>query len=923
MKKLMSFNTSALGKRALTLGVLLFAVFTAFTMLSNKKSETMDPIPTPEPQGKNPVKWTWEAGSEEGEIVFTAMIDKGWYIYSQNIEEGGPVPTEFVIEESDGFEFEGKLAEEGKMIEKHDQLFDMVIKKYADKVVFRGKGKLTKPEGSIKGYLTYMTCDDSKCLPPDDVDFSIKLSKKAPAVKGEEGGVVSPPNGAMGIPTSNNSKNPVQWNHTTRKLPNGDYELTWKAKIKKGWWVYSQDLEDGGPLPTEVVFEESADFKLIGIVEEKGDMISKFDKMFNMNLNKYKKEMTLVARVKALKPTSKVSGYLSFMTCDDSKCLPPEDVEFSHNFAGGTGTGSMNGNSGESGASGSQAAAGEKSAEDLGDDKTDPEPASGSGGSQSGLTNTAGDAASAAALLNAGSGDKENTKTDAKAKQKNLKNEVKEASLGVAATLGDKGISYYKNAITDCGKSGDQGKDRALGIIFLLGLAGGFFALFTPCVFPMIPLTVSFFTKSSKTKGEGIKNAILYAVSIIAIYVLLGSVVTAVFGVSALYEMATNPYLNLFFFAIFVVFAISFFGYFEITLPAALVNKADEASDKGGLIGIFFMALTLALVSFSCTGPIVGSVLVDAGSRGELLGPIIGMLGFSVALAVPFAFFAAFPGYLNAMPSSGGWLNTVKVVLGFIELIFALKFFSNADMVMQWGLLPREVFLGIWVILFLALAIYLLGKIRFPHDSPLKKLSPIRLGLAVLSFVAAGYLGYGLMGNPIPLVSGFPPPTFYSLFPNSSDGHHRPIADLAAGMALAEKENKPVLIDFTGWSCVNCRKMEEGVWPQVPDLIDDYVLVSLYVDERVPIDKDLHFTYESPIGTKKVKNVGNFWNYLEVDCFGQVSQPWYVLLDDDGSLLAEMKGYTPNVAEYGAWLQKGIDNYKSKKKFLDDDLSSN
>lgn len=919
MKKLMSLNVVVFGKtawkKASMLGFLFVALlgFLFFTLFPAKEVNA---------QGKNPVKWSWEAGEKEGEIIFTATIDKGWYIYSQNIGDGGPVPTEFVIEESDGFELQGKIVEEGEMIEKHSKMFDMLIKKYANKVVFRGQGKLTKPEASIKGYLTYMTCDDSKCLPPDDVDFSFNLKKKdsapaeaTPAVK-EEGGAVQPTSGAMGTPSRNSFKNPVQWNHTTRKLPNGDYELTWDAAIKEGWVVYSQYLEEGGPLPTEVVFDKSDDFKLIGKVEEKGAMISKFDKMFNMDLNKYKKQMTLVARVKALKPTSKVSGYLTFMTCDDTKCLPPEDVEFSHSFAGGTGTGSSGGNSGLSSDGGDQADAGKSGEEDAGDDKGDPEPAEGD--SESGIADAAAGTAAGAALSAA-----DQEKKEKKDKHDNLQNAVKETSKKVAGTINEKGITYYKETITDCGKSEEQGKDRALGIIFLLGLAGGLFALFTPCVFPMIPLTVSFFTKSSKTKAEGIKNAVLYAVSIIAIYVLLGSVVTGVFGVSALYEMATNPWLNLFFFAIFVVFAISFFGYFEITLPAALVNKADEASDRGGLIGIFFMALTLALVSFSCTGPIVGSVLVDAGSRGEMLGPIIGMLGFSVALAVPFAFFAAFPGYLNAMPSSGGWLNIVKVVLGFIELIFALKFFSNADMVMQWGLLPREVFLGIWLLLFLALGIYLLGKIKFPHDSPLKKLSPVRVGLAVLSFVAAGYIGYGLAGNSIPLVSGFPPPTFYSLFPESGDGHHRPIADLAEGMAKAEKEKKPLLIDFTGWSCVNCRKMEEGVWPQVPDLIDDYVLVSLYVDERVPINKDLHFEYESPIGTKKVKSVGTFWNYLEVSCFGQVSQPWYVLLDEDGSLLAEMKGYTPNAVEYGEWLQKGLDNYKSKKKFLDDDLTAN
>ncbi|WP_428740649.1 protein-disulfide reductase DsbD family protein [Tenacibaculum sp.] len=508
-------------------------------------------------------------------------------------------------------------------------------------------------------------------------------------------------------------------------------------------------------------------------------------------------------------------------------------------------------------------------------------------------------------------------------------------ATAVKATVGDKKETKV-TSVEKLKETKKEGKRGLLGIFFIAFLSG-FAALLTPCVFPMIPMTVSFFTKQSKSKSAGIRNAIIYGISIIAIYVLLGSVVTAAFGADALNALSTNVWFNIIFFLILVIFAVSFLGAFEITLPSSWATKVDSQADKGGLIGIFFMALALAIVSFSCTGPIVGTLLVEAASKGGI-APIVGMLGFSSAIALPFALFAAFPGWLNSLPKSGGWLNTVKVVLGFLELALAFKFLSNADLVLQLHLLEREVFIAIWIAIFGALAFYLFGKIQLPHDSPITHISVGRLslGLIVLSFTI--YMVPGLWGAPLNLISAFPPPQHYSESPygvgftkqgttsiqeNSHEAlpegaHLMPPHDIVAfhdydkGLAYAKKVGKPVMIDFTGHACVNCRKMEQNVWvkPKVLDVLKNkVVLISLYVDDKRPLKNDE--VVESKLNPgKKLKYIGQKWSELQTIKYKANSQPFYVLMNHDESNLIDPVAYTPDVDEYHSWLQEGIANFK-------------
>lgn len=483
---------------------------------------------------------------------------------------------------------------------------------------------------------------------------------------------------------------------------------------------------------------------------------------------------------------------------------------------------------------------------------------------------------------------------------------------------------------------GSNGSNRGLLTIFFIAFISGFAALLTPCVFPMIPLTVSFFTKQSKNRAVGIRNAIIYGISIIVIYVLLGSAVTAIFGADSLNALATNVWFNLVFFLLLVIFAISFLGAFEITLPSTWANKVDAQSYKrGGFVGIFFMALALAIVSFSCTGPIVGTLLVEAASKGGL-APIVGMLGFSLAIALPFALFAAFPGWLNSLPKSGGWLNTVKVVLGFLELALAFKFLSQADLVLQLHLLEREVFVAIWIAIFGTLSFYLFGKLQLPHDSPINHISVGRLGLGLLTLSFTIYLIPGLWGAPLNLISAFPPPLEYSESPYGvgysktvtqssaltnglpEGGHLLPPHDILAfndydkGLAYAKKVGKPVMIDFTGWACVNCRKMEQNVWPK-PKVLDilknKVVLVSLYVDDKRPLPENEIVQSKLRPG-KKLKYIGQKWSELQTLKYQANSQPFYVLMDHNEQNLLEPIAYTPNVLEYLTWLNSGLERFE-------------
>jgi len=476
----------------------------------------------------------------------------------------------------------------------------------------------------------------------------------------------------------------------------------------------------------------------------------------------------------------------------------------------------------------------------------------------------------------------------------------------------------------------------SLWALFFIAFLSGFAALLTPCVFPMIPLTVSYFTKQSENKAKGVSNAIIYGLSIIIIYLALGVGVSAIFGADALNNMATNVYFNIAFFLLLLVFAASFLGAFDLTLPSSWINKADKASNKGGLVGIFFMAFTLALVSFSCTGPIVGTLLVEAAAGGSYMGPIIGMLGFSLAIALPFALFAAFPGWLNSLPKSGGWLNSVKVVLGFLELALAFKFLSNADLVLQTHLLERELFIAIWIIIFALLTMYLLGFIKLPHDSDLKHISVGRLFAAIFTGMFTIYMIPGLWGAPLKIINAFPPPMHYSESPygvgntsgggvekvnhyHSGDQHLGPqglmvFHDYDAGLEHAKKIGKPAMLDFTGWACVNCRKMEEQVWsdPEVKNILsNDIVLISLYVDER--IDLPLSEQYETTIAgkNKKVKTTGDKWMVLQTERYKTNSQPYYVVIDHDENQLGESANYQDHgkVNLFKEWLTTCISKF--------------
>ena len=488
--------------------------------------------------------------------------------------------------------------------------------------------------------------------------------------------------------------------------------------------------------------------------------------------------------------------------------------------------------------------------------------------------------------------------------------------------------------------SENKDSKRGLWSTFIIAFLFGLTALLTPCVFPMIPMTVSFFTKQSKNKAAGIKNAIIYGVSIIIIYVLLGVVVSSVFGPSALNALATNVWFNIIFFLLLIIFALSFLGAFEIMLPNSWANKVDSQADRGGLIGIFFMALALAIVSFSCTGPIVGTILVEAAAGGDKIGPIVGMFGFSLAIALPFALFAAFPGWLNSLPKSGGWLNTVKVVLGFLELALAFKFLSQADLVLQLHLLEREVFLAIWIAVFGTLALYLFGKIKLPHDSPLTHISVGRLSLGIIVLSFTIYMIPGLWGAPLNLISAFPPPQHYSESPygvgftksgngniittnsnhdNLPEGAHlMPPYDIVAfddydkGLAYAKKVGKPVMIDFTGWACVNCRKMEQNVWPkpQVLEILkNNVVLISLYVDDKRKLEANEIVDSKLKPG-KKLKYIGQKWSELQTIKYKANSQPFYVLMDHNEDNLIKPVAYTPDAEKYLIWLKNGISNFK-------------
>ena len=675
-------------------------------------------------------------------------------------------------------------------------------------------------------------------------------------------------------------KNPVRWSTSWTKISDKEAELVFTATIDPGWYVYSQFLDDGGPIPTSFSFKAGPHFQLLGKAKEEGKRKEGFDEIFGMNVVKFSGTVNFKQRVKVVDPKVPVTGYLEYMTCDNEQCLPPTEEDFSFDL------GSMGG---------------ERAGVDKAPVETNKAPAEGATGLEAPI------------IL--------------QEEPVPAENPVPEGTDASALDLlyGSMPKPALDKPADDCGSGEVQiGAATGLGKIFFLGFLGGLLALLTPCVFPMIPLTVSFFTKSSgQGYKKGLSQAGLYGFFILAVYLLLSIPFHLMDSINPdiLNDISTNVWLNIAFFAIFLVFAFSFFGYYELTLPSSWVNRTSNAEGVGGALGVFFMALTLALVSFSCTGPILGSLLAGAlTSNGGAWQLTAGMGGFGFALALPFTLFAAFPGMMKNLPKSGGWLNTVKVVLGFLELALALKFLSNADLVKHWGILAIEPFLALWMLIFLGLALYLFGVIRFPHDSPGKRPRvQIMLGIASLAFT--GYLGTGFAHDEqagsyqsLKLLSGLAPPVCYSWFqPCNCPQNLSCFKDLQEGLAYARQVKKPVMLDFTGHACVNCRKMEEHVWPRpavYSQLKNDYVVISLYVDDKreLPAEEQIEVPKITG-GTRKLRTVGQKWSHFQTEYFKTNSQPFYVLMSPEGQLLNAPIGYTPDAKDYSAFLQCGKDTF--------------
>jgi len=881
-----------------------------------------------------PVKWTFDTnqtGPDEHELIYIAKFDDPWKVYSQFTSDDGPVPTEITYE-SGNVEKIGDGTESGDKKEGFDKMFGVDVIAFTAKksFVIKHKVRITDLSKPVTGYLTFMTCNNETCLPPTDVDFKFtfvnagntqdkernpngevtdpkvsapitiknpqsKVAEKvapkkevkeaikiAPIKKEEEPSAVKADqknsevqntkiapietggsfklntNPTDDIGASDKMIEPVKWSFDIQSEGDGEYALMYKADMENEWTVYSLYTDDNGPYPTTITYEGDEEVILLGDATENGKKKEGPDPLFeNVQVVKYLSDKPFVITQKVASPKkSLIQGYLTYMACNNEGCLPPTDVDFVF----------------------------------------DP---------------------------------------------KNMKAGLKDAMSSISAPAGDIGmnitgnkldqkipalIESYASPVGNCGTQIASANDNYWKI-FIGGFLGGLVAILLPCIFPMIPITVSFFTKDTKTKGW--VNGLVYGLSIIGIFVTLGLAITALLGPTALNTLSTSAIANVIFFLIFVAFAISFFGYFEITLPSSWSTKTDTMADKGGLIGTFFMAATLAIVSFSCTGPIIGSALVQVADSA--LGPFFIMLGFSTALAIPFGLFAAFPAWLNSLPRSGSWMTSVKVVLGFLELALALKFLSVADMTNNWGFLKYELFMGLWVIIFAAMTAYLFGWIKFPHDSPIKKLSMTRKIFAFLSLIWTIYIASGFMVDKdinsyqIPkLVSGITPPASYNFFLNQNEmdadikkrypsyskcaNDINCFKDYYEAIAYANEVDKPVLIDFTGYGCVNCRKTEDYIWKDKAiksSLNDDFVLASLYVDDR----KKLKEVLESASREVKLRNVGNKWADFQIVNFEQNSQPLYVPITKNQEVITLPRGY-----------EEGVDNYK---QFLDCALQVN
>ena len=646
---------------------------------------------------------------------------------------------------------------------------------------------------------------------------------------------------------------PVKWEARTEPVINSDleYDIIFTAIVDDKWAIYSQNVEEGGPLPTIVSFSASNDYKLVGLTTESDlNKETKFDSVFQMTVSKFYSKAIFSQRIKIQnsKRMFEVQGNIEFMTCDDSRCIYEPENLFSFNYSPTKGL-----------------------------------------------------------LVNGESSILNSTEIDAD-----------KYMLQLYGITSDYKIFDNKTDISDSYWS-----------IFSLGFLGGLLALLTPCVFPMVPLTVSFFTKQTKESSSksGFLKAILYGFFIVLVYLTLSSPFHLIESISPdiLNEISTNVWLNVFFFLIFIIFAFSFFGYYELTLPASWTSFSTKREGFGGILGVFFMALTLSIVSFSCTGPILGSLLAGSlSSTGGAWQLTSGMAGFGLALGLPFTLFAMFPNFLKSLPSSGGWLNTIKVVLGFLELALAFKFLSNADLVEHWGLLKIEVFLGIWILIFTGLVLYIFGVIKFPHDNPISSFSTLRICSGLLAFSFVIYLGYGFKFNsetgtynPLMLLSGLAPPVGHSIFfPTDTPNNFKSFKDFKTGVDYANQLNKPIIVDFTGYACVNCRLMEEQVWSHEsikPYFQNEYVLISLYVDDKQELPEAEKLTLQrADGGLRSLRNYGQKWAYFQTEFFKSNSQPYYVLLSPDGhTILVPPVGYTKSISDFELFLKSGLKAFKS------------
>ena len=656
-------------------------------------------------------------------------------------------------------------------------------------------------------------------------------------------------------------QDPVKFKSELKTVAADEAEVVFKAAIDKGWHVYSTDLGDGGPISATFNVEKISGAEVVGKLKPVGKEISTFDKLFEMKVRYFENTAQFVQKLKLTGGAYQLEGYLEYGACNDENCLPHTQVPFQ--FSGKV-----------------EGAAKEAAAATV-ETKVEEQPAK-----QEAATDMV-----SVAVVGGADGPTEINVTDK--------------------------VNFWKPVINELQSLGEttSQEDMSWIYIFITGFAGGLLALFTPCVWPIIPMTVSFFLKRSKDKKKGIRDAWTYGASIVVIYVTLGLAITLIFGASALNALSTNAVFNILFCLMLVVFAASFFGAFEITLPSKWSTAVDsKAEATSGLLSIFLMAFTLSLVSFSCTGPIIGFLLVQVSTTGSVVAPAIGMLGFAIALALPFTLFALFPSWLKSMPKSGGWMNIIKVTLGFLELAFALKFLSVADLAYGWRILDRETFLALWIVLFALLGFYLLGKIKFPHDDDDSKVSVPRFFMALASLAFAVYMVPGLWGAPLKAVSAFAPPMQTQDFNLYNNEVHAKFDDYDLGMEYARQHGKPVMLDFTGYGCVNCRKMELAVWtnPKVSDIINnDYVLITLYVDNKTPLPSPVKIVEN---GTERtLRTVGDKWSYLQRVKFGANAQPFYVLIDNEGKPLNKSYSYDEDIPKYIEFLQIGLENYKKEK----------